>query len=96
MQHTTWLKGTFVPNEDYFFKQHLFHIISNLILILLYFTWVSSSGDNPTGGSCHGGRVSSWCHGELWNNDLPGMHSKLAMLSSAIHISQIQIYSTWI
>jgi hypothetical protein len=43
MQHTTWLKGTFVPNKDYFFKQHLFHIVSNLIFIHLYFTWVSSS-----------------------------------------------------
>jgi hypothetical protein len=31
----------------------------------------------------------------LWNYDLPGIHSKLAMLSSAIQISQIQIYSTW-
>ncbi len=63
MQYSTWLKGTFVPNKDYFFKQHLFHKISYLIFILLYFSWVSSSWDNPIGGgSCHGRRVSS-CHG---------------------------------
>jgi hypothetical protein len=68
MQHPTRLKGTFVPNEDYFFKQHLFHIISNLIFILLYFTWVSSSQDNPTGGSCHGRRVFlvPWWIVKLW------------------------------
>jgi hypothetical protein len=60
MQHTTQLKGTLVPNEDYLFKQHLFHIILNLIFILLYFTWVSRLQDNPTGASCHGRRVSSW------------------------------------
>jgi hypothetical protein len=65
MQYFTWLKGAFVPNEDYFFKHHLFHIISNLIFILLYFTYVSSSQDNSTGGSCHGGRDFYWCHGEL-------------------------------
>jgi hypothetical protein len=50
MQHPTRLKGTFVPNEDYFFKQHLFHIISNLIFILLYFTWVSTYKITPLVG----------------------------------------------
>jgi hypothetical protein len=94
IQYSTQLKGTFVPNEDYFFKQKLFQIISYLIFILLNFTWVCSSWDNPIAGSCHGQRVSS-CHGELWNYDLPRMHSKSAMLSSAINKSQIWIHYTW-
>ena len=42
--------GTFVPNKDYFFKQHLLHKISNLIFILLYFTWSPAHEITPLVG----------------------------------------------